>query len=323
MELRFLGTSSGTPTKTRNVTALAVKRRQSRDWYLVDCGEGTQHQLLRTPLSVQSLRGIFITHVHGDHCYGLPGLLASAGLFGRTEPLLLAGPRAIEGYVDAVRRHTDLHLPYAIDFRAVDEAPPHGTVWSDAAFEVSAHPLSHRVPSFAYAFTETPGEPPLDVAALEARGVPRGPLWSQLRRGEAVHAPSGELLDPRDFLRPAPPPRRIVVGGDNDTPALLHDACRSAQVLVHEATYTEAALAKAGPLPQHASAERVARAATLAGLPNLVLTHFSARFADDTTRSPSIADIEAEARAAYAGRLFLARDFDVFTLDADGVLTAG
>lgn len=320
MELRFLGTSSGTPTKTRNVTALAIKRRQSRGWYLVDCGEGTQHQILRTPLSLQALRGIFITHVHGDHCYGLPGLLASAALAGRTEPLPLAGPRAIQAYLQAVCEHTQLHLPYEIDFRAVDETPADASVWSDASFDVSAHPLSHRVPSFAYAFSEAAAEPQLDAAALEAQGLPRGPLWGQLQRGEPVQLPSGEWLQAQAFLRPARAPRRIVVAGDNDTPALLHDVCRQAQVLVHEATYTEAALAKAGPQPQHSSAARVAQAATAAQLPNLVLTHFSARFTDDTTRSPSIADIDAEARTGYAGRLFMARDFDVFVLDSDGVL---
>ena len=85
MELTFLGTSSGTPTRTRNVSAMAIKRANSKDWYLVDCGEGTQHQVLRTSLSLQRLRAIFITHVHGDHCYGLPGLLASAAMAGRTE----------------------------------------------------------------------------------------------------------------------------------------------------------------------------------------------------------------------------------------------
>ena len=321
MELRFLGTSSGTPTRTRNVSGLAIKRRQSRDWYLVDCGEGTQHQLMRTPLSLQTLRGIFITHVHGDHCYGLPGLLASAALGGRTEPMLLAGPRAVEAYVRAVCEHTQLYLPYALAFQVVGETPAPATLMSDDAFEVSAHPLSHRVPSFAYAFTEAKVEAQLDIAALEASGVPRGPLWTRLRRGEPVPGPGGEMLDPARFRLPARAPRRIVVGGDNDTPALLHEVCQQAQVLVHEATYTEAALAKAGPEPQHSSAALVARAATQAGLPNLVLTHFSARFADDTSRSPSIADVAAEAAAHYSGRLYLAHDFDAFTLDQDGRLT--
>jgi len=87
MDLLFLGTCAGVPTKARNVSATAVIEASGSGWYLVDCGEGTQHQLLRTPLSIRDLRAIFITHVHGDHCFGLPGLLASAGMSGRTQPL--------------------------------------------------------------------------------------------------------------------------------------------------------------------------------------------------------------------------------------------
>ncbi|CAM5602375.1 Ribonuclease BN [Stutzerimonas stutzeri] len=93
--LVFLGTSSGTPTPARNVTGLALQEDAGKAWYLIDCGEGTQHRLLRMPLSLHDLRAIFITHVHGDHCYGLPGLLASAGMMGRRHPLEIIAPAGI------------------------------------------------------------------------------------------------------------------------------------------------------------------------------------------------------------------------------------
>ena len=107
MQLTFLGTSSGTPTRTRNVSGVALSIDERRDWYLIDCGEGTQHQILRTPLSLLSLRTILITHMHGDHCYGLPGLLASAELAGRTEPLTLIGPASLKPYIEVMQQHAE------------------------------------------------------------------------------------------------------------------------------------------------------------------------------------------------------------------------
>src|SRR5690606_26719888 len=111
MNLIFLGTSAGMPTKFRNVTALAVQEDTGRAWYLVDCGEATQHQILRTKLSLNRLAAIFITHVHGDHCYGLPGLLASTGMSGRTEPLVIVAPAGIEDWINSTLQLTSLHLP--------------------------------------------------------------------------------------------------------------------------------------------------------------------------------------------------------------------
>ncbi len=318
MELIFLGTSSGTPTKTRNVTALAVKLCQARDWYLVDCGEGSQQQILHTPLSLLNLRGIFITHVHGDHCYGLPGLLASAALAGRTESLLIAAPRAIEKLLQSIYENTALHLNFPIEFRAVDEMAE-DEVWADANFRIGTVKLSHRVPCFAYVFDEASVEKQLDTAWLEAQGIARGPLWGRLQRGEHIEI-AGEVLHGNDFLLPLRSARRIIVGGDNDTPDLLQAACQRSQVLVHEATYTRDILEKVGSGLQHSSAALVAHMAAACNLPNLVLTHFSPRYGDDTVRSPSIVDISREAAEFYSGRLFLARDFDCFRLNKEGTL---
>ncbi len=320
MQFRFLGTSSGTPTLNRNVSALALQRRQSRSWYLVDCGEGTQHQVLRSPLSLAQLKAIFITHVHGDHCYGLPGLLATASLNGRKEPLGLVAPRPVQRLLQAVCAHTDLHLGFEIDFRAVDELGD-ATLWQDAEVSVQARPLSHRVASFAYVFDSGPSAPVLDAAALEALGIPRGPLWGRLQRGEPVQLPSGDWVRPEQVMQGPGASRRIVVGGDNDTPGLLA-ACGPADVWIHEATYTEDVLAKVGPGPQHSSAARVARAAAEHAVPNLVLTHFSARYGDRDAASPSVRDLEAEALAHYRGRLFMAQDQAAFVLDGQGQLAA-
>ena len=321
MEFQFLGTASGTPSKSRNVTALALRSlgasRAARHWSLVDCGEGTQHRILRTPWSLHDLRAVFITHMHGDHCYGLPGLLASAGMMNRTAPLTLVGPAPLRPFLEGVIATTELGLPFALEFVDVEALADHD-VLPDLA--VRATKLSHRMPSWAYSFTEKAVERRLDTAKLEAGGVPRGEAWGELQRGRTAMLPDGRVLQPEDWLLPGRKPRKVIVGGDNDSPNLLLDEARDAEVLIHEATYTEAVLQKVGPGPQHSSARRTALAASEAGVPNLVLTHFSPRY-QEGEGSPSMRDIENEAREVYKGQLFLSRDFDRYQLDRDGQLT--
>lgn len=317
MEILFLGTSSGTATKTRNVSGVALRSLQFGHWYLVDCGEGTQHRIMHTSLSPITLRAIFITHVHGDHCYGLPGLLASAGLLNRTEELIVVGPAPLRDYLEATFESTELRLPYPLGFVAVENLRV-ADVLPD--YDVRITPLSHRVPSYAYSFTEKTVERKLDADRLKREAVPRGPLWGQMQQGHDVQLPGGRVLLARDYLLPPRKPRKIIIGGDNDTPELLAGEAVDADVLVHEATYTEEILEKVGPGPQHSSALRVARFAASAKVPNLVLTHFSPRYQQEGG-SLSMAGMEAEARSAYAGRLFLADDLDRYALDRQGVLT--
>lgn len=314
MELLFLGTSSGTPTRSRNVSGLGLLEDAGKGWYLVDCGEGTQHQVLRSPLSLSALRAIFITHVHGDHCFGLPGLLASAALQGRTAPLEIIGPQGLEAWLTGTFAMSQTYLTYPLAFHDVDSMDE----WRTPQVRVRAIALSHRCPSYAYRFEEARPDTTLNIPRLEQDAVPRGPLWGQLARGFDVEH-DGRRLRSEDYLLPGRPPRVIVIGGDNDSPALLADACRGAQVLVHEATFSQADIGTRGSFG-HSTAAAVAEFAREAGLPNLVLSHFSARYQSVSGRGACIADLREEAKAHYAGTLFLAEDFLHLRLDKDGEL---
>ncbi|WP_413671471.1 MBL fold metallo-hydrolase [Massilia cellulosiltytica] len=317
MEFQFLGTSSGTPSKTRNVSGLAL-RGPGGGWSLVDCGEGTQHRILNTTLSLHDLRAIFITHLHGDHCYGLPGLLASAGMLNRTAPLALVGPPALRTFIGGVMATSELGLPYPLEYIAVDGLAG-APVLPDLAVDAIA--LSHRMPSWAYRFTERTVERKLDAARLRAAGIAPGPVWGALQQGLDAVLDDGRVLHAADWLLAPRKVRTVIVGGDNDDPSLLLEAARTAEVLIHEATYTEEVLVKVGPGPMHSSALRVARMAQAARLPNLVLTHFSPRY-QDGAGPLSMGALEAEARGVYTGSLFLARDFDRYVLGRDGTLAA-
>ncbi len=316
MEFTFLGTSSGIPTRHRNVSGLAIRMDNSKGWYLVDCGEGTQHQLLCTRYTLPSLTAICITHVHGDHCFGLPGLLASASMAGRQNKLTIIGPQQLEVFVGTALSTTDSHLSYELEFVDVDQLEH---AWRTNDVLIERWPLSHRVPSYAYSFTETNVECQLDKEKLFAQGVPPGPEWGELQQGRIAHTADGRVLMPDNFLLRNRPPRKIVVGGDNDTPSLLKGACENANLLIHEATYSQAVADKVGNAPKHSSAAAITKFADDVGIENLILTHFSARYHGHTDAgAPGVAELEREARAFYRGNLKMANDLARFRLEKDG-----
>ncbi|MCW8978554.1 MAG: ribonuclease Z, partial [Marinobacter sp.] len=275
MEFTFLGTSAGTPTKSRNVTGLALSHGGPKHWYLIDCGEGTQHQLLRTHHSVMQLQAIFITHIHGDHTFGLPGLLTSASMLGRTAPLYLVAPRPVKTFIEAAIGNSDSSLSFELRFVDSEAENFH---WEDDSLSVTAVPLSHRVSCRAFVFTEKNLERQLVRDRLEADGIEAGPAWGRLQQGDDVVLEDGRLARCDDYTRIARKPRKVIVAGDNDQPDLLLAACTGVQVVIHEATYTQEVSDRVGPWPQHSSAAQVARFAEAAGVPNLVLTHFSSRY---------------------------------------------
>lgn len=315
--LYFLGTSSGVPTKERNVSGIALKLPETKSWVLVDCGEGTQHQILNSPLSLLTLKAIFITHVHGDHCYGLPGLLASASMSGRTESLLIVAPKEVEQMFLAVKAAADLHLPYEVEFVETSSE----SIYRVDDVKVTAIELSHRVASHAFCFDASSTKHVLNKDKLVAAKIERGPLWGEIQKGDDITVDDGRIISASDYLDVTLNTARIIIAGDNDDPNLLSDAAQSADVLVHESTYTQEILEKVGPGPQHSSALKVAEFAERCGVRNLVLTHFSARYhsKDDGSKN-SIEEVRLEAKSVFSGNLVLANDHDNFSLSIDAKL---
>lgn len=315
--LYFLGTSSGVPTKERNVSGIALKLPEPKSWVLVDCGEGTQHQILSSPLSLLSLKAICITHVHGDHCYGLPGLLASAGMSGRTAPLKIIAPKEVEQMFDAIKIASDLYLPYEVEFIETNTA---NKIELDGV-SITPIKLSHRVESHAFCFDSQLTKSELRHKKLIESGVQSGPLWGEIKRGNNVTLDDGQVIKASEYIDTKSFKNRVVIAGDNDDLTLLNNVIDSADVLVHESTYTEALLEKIGPSPQHSSALRVAKFSQSVKLPCLILTHFSARFqSKDKNLKNSIEEIRQEAQSAFSGTLFLANDHDSFSVSDDGVV---
>ncbi|WP_420230303.1 ribonuclease Z [Psychrobacter sp. ER1] len=350
LKLTFLGTSAGVPTKQRNVTALAIEclnshtsgvqqgsrqqnnqSKKSRPWVLIDCGEGTQQQLLHTKLSLHQLAAICITHVHGDHCYGLPGLLASAAMSGRRDALTLIAPKAIATLLDAITATTELYLPFALNFIAIEEVLAEQGATNKVSISLSDQhqldiditPLSHRVASHAFGITQTISRRILNTDKLVADGIPASALWGKLQQGEDVMTEDSRQLHSVDYVDDEVQRTRVVVAGDNDTPNCLSKAVVNADLLVHEATYTHEVLTKIQAKnpdydPMHSSAQLLGEFAQAAGLKNIILTHFSARyqnFDNPDSETPNMAYIRLDAESVYKGNLWLAIDFDQYMVD--------
>lgn len=295
MRLVFLGTSAGAPTRERNVTSHALVFDDGRAW-LVDCGEGTQHRLLSSELRPGRIDRILVTHVHGDHLFGLPGLLCSLGLHGRTEPLEIVGPVGVREFVETALRVSSSRVGFPLAFTEltgpVDLGERHGV-------RLSAFPIAHRVECFGYVVREPALRGHFDAARAHALGVPPGPLFGALTRGERVRLADGREIDPSQVMGPPRRGRVAVLLGDTSDPSGLADAALDCDVLVHEATYDEERHAQAVEWG-HSTARMAGAFAARVRARLLVITHFSGRFTSGEG-DHSVGALVAEARAACPG----------------------
>lgn len=303
MILHFLGTSSGAPTSKRNVSGLGLWFIQRGKWWLFDCGEGTQHQIMRSPLKLSQLEKIFITHLHGDHLYGLIGLLASRSLRGGApDGVKLFGPPGIDKYVESIMRVSPVHLQYPLTIQVIAE----GQVYEDDEMIVSCVPVEHRVPAFAYSIMEKEKPGAFQVELAKAKGIPSGPLYGQLKRGEAIQLPDGRVFQPDEFMGPVQKGRKIVISGDTGPSEALKQLACEADVLVHEATYAHPHLDLA-QRSGHSTALQAAQLALEADVKQLLLTHISPRYEDEEGEI-GLPELLAEAQEVFP-QTVLAYDF--------------
>ena len=323
MQVTFLGTSSGVPTRSRNVSAVALRLPQRGELWLFDCGEATQHQFLRSELRVSQLSRIFVTHMHGDHVLGLPGLLASLGLAGSCAGLDLYGPDPLRDYLEGVMRTTSTRIGYPLRTHRVREAARTGaTLLVDGEISVRCAPLTHRVPAFAYRVDRAPRPGRFDVAKARELGIPPGPIYAELKAGREVTLEDGRLIRGAAFCGPPLPGCSVVYCTDTVFSEAAVELARGADLLIHEATFAhgEAAMAIAR---QHSTSTMAAQTALEAGVKQLVLTHLSPRYLPGNPMTPD--DLLAEARAIFPATR-VARDFlsiDVQPLEQDGELSGG
>ncbi len=306
MQVTFLGTSSGVPTRARNVSAVALRLAQRSELWLFDCGEGTQHQFLRSDLRLSQLRRIFITHMHGDHVFGLPGLLASLGLSGSSGGVDLYGPDPLESYLEGVLRTSSTRIGYPLDVHRVrNAAEADRLVFEDSDLTVRATPLHHRVPAYAYRVEEKPKPGRFDITKAREMEIPPGPVYAALKRGETVTLQDGRRIDGRTLCGPQRAGASIVYCTDTVFCEAAVSLARGADLLIHESTFSHSEADMAFQR-QHSTSTMAAQTAAEAGVSQLVLTHLSPRYAPGNAVTAD--DLLAEARAIFPNTI-LAKDF--------------
>jgi len=291
----FLGTSGGMPSRERNVASVAVV--MDGHVLLFDCGDGTQRQLMKCD-DVRSggVEAIFITHLHGDHLFGLPGLLSSLGMGGRREPMTVYGPAGIAEFLKSIPHY---RVPYEVN--VVQVSP--GEVLRGRGFRVSCAPVVHHAPCVAYRIDEDDHPGKFDTERARELGVPPGPLFGELQRGVSVTLEDGRVVPSEEVVGPSRPGRSIVYCTDTRPCPSAIALARGADVLIHECTYDNALSAEA-EARDHSTAGEAAGVAREAGVGRLILTHFSPRY-------ESAEPLVAEAATIFAS-VDAAADFKVF-----------
>jgi len=284
IRITFLGTAASRPTVGRNVSAIHLNRQGEQ--MLFDCGEGTQRQMMRFQTGF-AIRDIFFTHMHADHFLGVIGLLRTMGLQGREEPITLWAPEGSRAILDAAVNLGVERVPYEI---GIQELSPGERVERDG-YDILAFRTRHGGRSLGYAVAEHPRPGRFNPDRARELGVPAGPLFGKLHRGEPVEV-EGRIVRPEEVVGPSRPGRRVVYTGDTRPCRTTVEVARGADVLIHDATFGEDEADRARAT-NHSTAREAATVAQRAGVGRLFLTHLSSRYAEDPRA------LEREARQVF------------------------
>lgn len=299
MDVFFLGTGAGVPAKLRNVTSIALKLLEERGAvWLFDCGEATQHQILHTSIKPRRIEKIFITHLHGDHIYGLPGLLSSRSFQGGESLVTVYGPAGIKEYIEVSLKISKSYLKYPIEIIEFEE----GVIFEDEQFAVEARLLEHGIPSYGYRIIEKDRPGTLLADKLAAARVKPGPDYRKIKNGEEVILEDGTVINPEEFVGPPQKGRIVTILGDTRVCQNALLLAEEADLLIHEATFSadEEALAHEY---YHSTTLQAAETALQAKAKKLCLTHISSRYDHNDWKQ-----LEAEARKVFSNT-FISADF--------------
>ena len=302
MELVFLGTGAGMPSKQRNTSSLILNlSAEQAGYWMFDCGEATQHQLLRTSIKPRKINKIFITHLHGDHIFGLPGFLGSRSFLGGEEELIIYGPVGIKEWILTSLRLTKTHLTYPLKIEEIDE----GVVYEDDLFKVSSQELEHVIQCFGFRIEQKPLPGKLLVDKAFESGVPKGPLLKKLKDGEDVELADGRIVHSKDVTGDAQKGFTVAILGDTKYCSAAVGLADSADILIHEATFDN----ETGELASeygHSTIGDAARTAKKANVKALIANHISARFLQE-----DIANLQEQGSSIFPN-VHIAEDFSYF-----------
>ena len=306
MNITFLGTSSGVPTLNRNVSSLALKLSQSSDVFLFDCGEGTQHQLMRSNIKSSQIKKIFITHMHGDHIYGLPGLLATLGLSGNSKGIEIYGPSKLQGFLKSAFSNSFCKLSFPLHFVEVENyASENKLLFENDKIKINCACLKHKIPAYGYRVSEKDKPGIFDIKKAESMKIAPGPVYSELQKGKKVILEDGRSFDGKDFCGPPRKGESFVYCTDTFFSEAAVALSKNADLLVHESTFSEEDESMAYE-KLHSTTIMAAKTALLSNAKKLIITHLSPRYTNKNVITPR--DLLKEAQNVFPNT-HLAKDF--------------
>jgi ribonuclease Z len=274
IQVTFLGTAASVPTSKRSLPAVLIQR--GNEQLMFDCGEGVQRQMIKAKAGFHKKLKVFISHMHGDHVLGLPGLLQTMALMDRQRKVEIYGPEGIKRFFEGTREVLQFALTFPVEIHEINAA---GIICSEKEYTIEAAWANHVIPTLAYAFVEKPRAGKFYPDKARALGVPEGELWSKLQHGEQVKLANGRVVKPEEVMGSLRRGRKIVYSGDTKPFKGFARFAAGADLVIHEATLDDALAEKAAE-DGHSTPSQAAEAAAKAKAKKLVLTHISARYAD-------------------------------------------
>ena len=304
-QVQILGTSAAIPTKFHRPSAQVVTYHDRH--YLVDCGEGTQMQLLRYRVKLARLDAIFISHLHGDHVFGLPGLLTSMSLYGRNFPLKLFAPAALKKVLDDTFKQTESFLMYDLEFIPMEDFEPGSVVFETNRLKVYSLPLEHRIFCRGFRFEEYDKRPKFNFYEAKALEIPNE-YFALLKQGNAITLADGRVIEPERVLSPPDPVLSYAYCSDTKYSEPLVDHIKESTVLYHESTFLDEMKVRAAETA-HSTSREAAEIAKLAAVKQLILGHFSARYKSLEPMLLEAREIFPDTELANEGKIFKMKDY--------------